>query len=334
MRLSRSVRGFTLIELLVVVAIIALLISILLPALNAAKEQGRVAVCMANLRTIAQGGAQYSLDGNEDYPWILPAGYSSGGRTWSGFAILTEFIWGGTVPDKTTQDWQGTNEDPPFPLAADCYVVPARFRPMNKYLAPSVSWCNPDRDNPVMRTRIKAEVPAFFKCPSDSTTAVPMVGSANTDIEGDTPFQTWAFWGTSYPINWYWPYYYERARPGNAAPYNGDFLTIMGYSSNNGPRGLGRHMLKDKGGRWATEFVLFYENRFNYAMEGARPRGFSQVQAKQLKGWHKRMNYHTAAFLDGSARYQSYDTRFIDGPGWTTWPNRPWTDFWQNYNDQ
>jgi hypothetical protein len=27
------------------------------------------------------------------------------------------------------------------------------------------------------------------------------------------------------------------------------------------------------------------------------------------------------------------DTRFIDGPGWTIWPPRPWTDFWTQYND-
>lgn len=54
--------GFTLIELLVVGAIIALLISILLPALNGARRSSRTAVCASNLRQMALGWTYYAHD--------------------------------------------------------------------------------------------------------------------------------------------------------------------------------------------------------------------------------------------------------------------------------
>lgn len=53
-------RGFTLIELLVVVAIIALLIGVLLPALGAARESARGAACGSNLKQIAIGLTTYT----------------------------------------------------------------------------------------------------------------------------------------------------------------------------------------------------------------------------------------------------------------------------------
>ena len=58
-------RGFTLIELLVVIAIIAILMAILMPALNRAKEQGKRAACLNNLRQMTLGWILYA-DDNDD----------------------------------------------------------------------------------------------------------------------------------------------------------------------------------------------------------------------------------------------------------------------------
>jgi len=65
--------GFTLIELLVVIAIIALLMGILMPALQRVRKQARAAVCKSNLKQWGTSTAMYNTE-YEGKMWLIPSG--------------------------------------------------------------------------------------------------------------------------------------------------------------------------------------------------------------------------------------------------------------------
>ncbi len=72
-------RGFTLIELLVVIAIIALLLAILMPALQRVKKQAQGVVCQSNLKQVGTAAFMYA----EEYDQFVPRGLAGGsGKSW------------------------------------------------------------------------------------------------------------------------------------------------------------------------------------------------------------------------------------------------------------
>ena len=82
---------FTLIELLVVIAIIAILAAILLPALNSARDRGRMASCTSNLKQISTLNSFY-VDANEDYFPPMALTYNGKERTYAALLLNMERV--------------------------------------------------------------------------------------------------------------------------------------------------------------------------------------------------------------------------------------------------
>jgi prepilin-type N-terminal cleavage/methylation domain-containing protein/prepilin-type processing-associated H-X9-DG protein len=70
---KHSAQAFTLVELLVVISIIALLLAILMPSLNAARERAKRVVCGSNLKQIGQGVLMYGSETNGKLPNLQPS---------------------------------------------------------------------------------------------------------------------------------------------------------------------------------------------------------------------------------------------------------------------
>jgi len=80
MNAKRKLEAFTLIELLVVVAIIALLISILLPSLGQARERAKRVVCAQNCKAIVTACKNFAYDNSDSWP-VTPSHLAQPGNS-------------------------------------------------------------------------------------------------------------------------------------------------------------------------------------------------------------------------------------------------------------
>ncbi len=115
MHVTNRFRGFTLIELLVVVSIIALLVSILLPALGRARSQAQKVVCLSQMQQTGNAFAVYEADSDG---YIVTFYYLPGDPTQLGYEVTywSTFIWNGYIPDSQIIHCPGYTSGSIFPI--------------------------------------------------------------------------------------------------------------------------------------------------------------------------------------------------------------------------
>ena len=165
----RQRRGFTLIELLVVIAIIGVLIALLLPAVQAAREAARRAQCQNHLKQLGLGLHNY-LDANNSLPpgYFYQAGYGWGGFGW-GTAILPQVEQGPL--------FDAANFDLPAWSVENVTICIARI---SYHLCPSDET---SQDGYLDREGVEVVVDEVVAPRGDGEVAVPAVVGAERDVE-------------------------------------------------------------------------------------------------------------------------------------------------------
>ncbi len=257
-------RGFTLIELLVVVAIIAVLISILLPGLQGAREQGKRATCLANLKGIGTGIQAYASEDRAEQPipihqrmmkaeseyWMWR---TAGWFTWGGRDAQKEFLPGILLASKTVDT----------PNAYKNGVYGAGKRPLNRYIYGTVA----DSDFKKME---------MYHCPSDP-------GYPNSPFIDDAPADIFEK-----------PCYEVLGNSYRASKYGLYPLSGGGQCFALGPYGHRISTLLN-----AARLILIGEPSF-FNMIG-QDNGSSSPDPVIVMGWHKRLMTDNLLFTDGHA---------------------------------
>jgi prepilin-type N-terminal cleavage/methylation domain-containing protein/prepilin-type processing-associated H-X9-DG protein len=133
-------KGFTLIELLVVIAIIAILMAVLMPALNRAREQGKRASCLSNLKQLQMAWITYAMENDDrivngeayasgDGTAPVPtSGIHAGERWWVGDDCASDYMTGGKLAKEVQLQAIRAGALFPFVPAEKLYACPTGVR--------------------------------------------------------------------------------------------------------------------------------------------------------------------------------------------------------------
>ncbi|MFN0134579.1 MAG: type II secretion system protein [Phycisphaerae bacterium] len=305
-----SKRGFTLIELLVVVAIIALLISVLLPSLGAAREQARITKCIANLKSMGNAMSMYASEYREQFPFEK--------RNWPenpfgnpGGFVLSAFYYGGH-PGRPSEGDQIS-----FTFDRNRLRTTFRERPFNRY------FFNVQELHGTLERPEDAATPQFderrkeftiYQCPSDTGGFF-----ATETVQENAAYRSiFDMNGSSYDINYHWVWMWAARDGGLGAPFPAYSPPSPPANDRRNYLGRANRFLNAQRQRAASRFLMLVEDPFDSA----------QLNRIARVPWHKRLNKYSFLFLDGHAANMVADTRRGNyGQGWKS-ASLAW------YNDQ
>ena len=190
----RKSRGFTLIELLVVIAIIAILMAILMPALNRVREQGKRMVCLGNLKTMGLAWIMYA-DENDGKLVNGAIGFSNQDTGWG--KHIDELAWINRYSDSDpAEQILGIEEGALWPYIKDLEIYKC---PTGKRLPPpsnqpqALTYAIMFSMNAVNHTWTQGERGAHVKNMSEITNPSPALRLVFID-EGQMTTDAYAVW--------------------------------------------------------------------------------------------------------------------------------------------